>query len=191
MRFRTAILLAAMPLLLPPAGLAQDSINPDAADGGDGTQIVVPPRKPAPAAPTDLRPSTAAPSQIEIDADACRYAVEHVPAADTDYKADVDVNGNPVVPADLAPRSQLKFPSTIPIPITSKVGRLLSASAPTTSTPETTPANPGYRADALIGMVSLSDGRLYFNGQPIGDDADAELAALCRNAAGKKTSGVQ
>lgn len=179
MEIRILILLAVMPLLLTPAGRAQDSINPDAADGSDGTQIVVPQRKPTSAAPTDVRPSAAAPSTIEIDADACRYAIQHVPAPDTEYKADIDVNGNPVAPADVAPRPEFKFPSTIPIPVTSKVGRMLGGAA------------PGYRADAVVGMISVVDGRLYFNGQPIGDDPDAELAALCRNAAGKKTGGAQ
>ena len=179
MRTGISLLLAVIPLLLASAAQAQDSINPDAADGGDGTQIVVPQRKPASPTPTDLRPSAEGPSQLEVDADACRYAVEHVPSADTEYKADVDANGNPVTPADIGPRPQLKFPTTIPIPITSRLGRMLTG------------AGPGYRADAVVGMISLVDGRLYFNGQPIGDDPDAELAALCRNAAGKKTSGAQ
>jgi hypothetical protein len=184
-----SILLAVMPLLLTPSAHAQDSINPDAANEGDGTQIVVPQRKPAPASPTDLRSPAAAPSTIEIDADACRYAVQHVPAADTEYAAGVDVNGNPVAPADLAPRHPMNFPSTIAIPVTSNVARMLGSVAPKATVPTT--AGQGYRADALIGMISLVGGRLSFNGQPIGDDPDVELAALCRNAAGKKNSEAQ
>jgi len=201
MRIPIAIRLAALPLLLAPVLHAQDSINPDAADGGDGTQIVVPQHKPASAPPTDLHSHAAASSPLEIDADACRYAVQHVPAPDVEYTAGVDANGNPVAPADLGPRPPMRFPTTVAIPITSNVARMLSAVRPTTGTTGTTgtatpttttpSTSPAYRADALIGMVSLVDGRLYFNGQPIGDDPDAELAALCRKAAAKEASQAQ
>ena len=178
-----AICLLVLPLLHAPSAHGQDSINPDAAgDEGDGTQIVVPPRKPAsttPVTPTDLHPAATAPPAVQIDADACRYVTQHVPSPDTDYAPDVDVNGNPVTPADAAPRPQLKFPTTMPIPITSKLGRILSS------------GGTGYRADALVGVVSLANGQLSFNGQPIGDDPDVELAALCRKAAHKENSGAR
>ncbi|HLG85788.1 MAG TPA: hypothetical protein VKZ79_01165 [Alphaproteobacteria bacterium] len=179
---KIAISLLSALLMWIPRAFAQDSINPDAAaNEGDGTQIVVPPRKPAPAAPTDLRPSAAASDSagVEIDADACRYVTQHVPSPDTDYVGGVDANGNPVAPAGLAPSAQLKFPSTVVIEVTSNLARMLGRPAPASGTTLGT----GYRADALVGMVSLVEGRLYFNGQPIGDDPDIELAALCRNAA--------
>ena len=181
MRTNIAILLVALSASSPPLASAQDSINPDAASEGDGTQIVVTPRKPVSAAPTDVRPSAPGAGGIEIDADACRYVTQHVPSADTEYVGGVDANGNPVAPADLAPTGELKFPSTVAIPVTSNVGRVLGRSG-------TGSQGTGYRADALVGLVSLVDGRLYFNGQPIGDDPDIELAALCRKAARKEAS---
>ena len=180
MRTKIAISLVAS-LLWSSSAFAQDSINPDAAaDEGDGSQIVVPARKPVSTGPMDVRPPAPAPADVEIDADACRYVTQHVPSADTEYAGGVDANGNPVAPADLAPTAQLKFPSTVAIPITSNIGRMLGRSG-------TSSQAMGYRADALVGMVSLVDGRLYFNGQPIGDDPDVELAALCRKAARKET----
>jgi hypothetical protein len=179
---KIAISLVSASLSWTPLAVAQDSINPDAAvDEGDGTQIVVPPRKPVPNAPTDLRPSAdiSNSAAVEIDADACRYVTQHVPSPDTEYVGGVDADGKPVAPADLAPTTQLKFPSTVAIPVTSNLARMLGRLPPASGTAP----GAGYRADVLVGMVSLVEGRLYFNGQPIGDDPDIELAALCRNAA--------
>ena len=43
------------------------------------------------------------------------------------------------------------------------------------------PATPAlYDADAEVGEVAYRDGRFTFNGQPLQDQAQAELAARCR-----------
>lgn len=221
MRIRLAILLVTLPL----AAFAQDAINPDvinpdATDEGDGTQIVVPQKK-AVSPPTDLRPA-AVPSPVQVDAAACAYATAHVPSPGTNYEPGVDVNGNPVAPADLAPSHPIQFPSRFAIPITSNVAKMLRGTAAATATTARTATTagttttgtattagapaaatgttaggsaPGFRADAYLGMVTVENGRLSYNGQPLGDDPDEELAALCRNAASpaapKMTSGAR
>jgi len=104
--------LALMALAVSTAAPAQnESINPDAGDPGDGTQIVVPQRTTAKPKPASQDGQAKGGNEIKIDAEACRYAVSHVPSADTEYKPGVDADGNPVAPADLENRSQIQFPS--------------------------------------------------------------------------------
>lgn len=47
----------------------------------------------------------------------CQILVEHQPAPDVAYQPGVDVNGNPVVPADVAPTPVQSQPIEIPITI--------------------------------------------------------------------------
>jgi hypothetical protein len=101
----------------------------------------------------------------------CARLVAHRPAADVTYQPGVDVNGQPVVPADLDGGTQIVLPEIIYIPITVDLFDHFGI-----------PADPdNFQADAEVGAVIYRDGRAYFNGQPLQDDAQAELAALCQN----------
>ena len=101
----------------------------------------------------------------------CARLVAHRPAADVTYQPGVDVNGQPVAPADLDGGTQIVLPEIIYIPITVDLFDRFGI-----------PADPdNFQADAEVGAVTYRDGRAYFNGQPLQDDAQAELAALCQN----------
>jgi hypothetical protein len=103
----------------------------------------------------------------------CDRLVEHRPAPDVAYQPGVDVNGTPVAPADLNGGIQIAVPETIRIPITVDLFNRFGI-----------PANPNsFEAEAEVGVVTYRDGRAYFNGQPLQDDAAAELSALCQKAA--------
>ena len=100
----------------------------------------------------------------------CGRLVKHQPAADVAYQPGIDVNGRPVAPADLGDGIQIAVPEVIRIPIEVDLFDRFGI-----------PANPGlYEADAQVGVVIYQGGRAYFNGQPLQDEAMAELAERCQ-----------
>ncbi len=100
----------------------------------------------------------------------CARLVAHVPAPDAAYQPGVDVHGRQVTPADLDGAPRIRLPERILIPI--EIGLLERFGIP---------ANPAlFDADAKIGDVVYRDGRFTFNGQPLQDEAAAELAARCQ-----------
>lgn len=168
MRKQLAFYIAAVAAALSGPAFAQDVINPDGVTESDGTQIVVSPTR-APAKPADIAPAPQADAAtIQIDEAACRYATRHVPSPDTDYKPGADVNGNAVAPADIGEGARIQFPSRFAIPVTTNLAQRLNLPS-------------GFREDAFVGLITVDGGKLSFNGQPIGDDDDAELAVMCRS----------
>ena len=113
--------------------------------------------------------SAVAEEAIVIGEADCRLLTRHVPAADVAYKAGVDVRGNAVASADLG-APQISLPDEISIDVTALVYDLLKTTPP-----------PGLKDTAInLGKVVFRDGRLTYNGQPLGDAADATLIAVCR-----------
>jgi hypothetical protein len=112
---------------------------------------------------------------ITITREGCAALQQYVPAPDVDYRPGVDVDGNAVAPADLNGSPQIKIPDEIAIAITVLLQRKLGI-----------PANPAdYKPEAYIGTVVVKpDGRVYFNNQPLQDDAAFELAQLCQKQGG-------
>jgi len=159
--------LLAVPLIVATldAGAQNESIDPAGAAGGDGTQIVVRPE--AEPAPPAADPPPMEGDTVRIDAAACRYVTAYAPSPDTDYVPGVDVDGKRVAPADLGAGRQIRFPTNFVIPVSFDLARRLGLP-------------PAFEEKAYVGLISVENGRLSFNGQPIGDDSDAELAALCR-----------
>ncbi len=100
----------------------------------------------------------------------CARLVEHVPGPDVAYQPGVDVLGREVAPADLGGAPRIELPETILIDIEVDLFERFGI-----------PANPAlYEADAEVGAVLYQDGRFTFNGQPLQDEAEAELAARCQ-----------
>ena len=100
----------------------------------------------------------------------CARLVAHVPDPDVAYRPGVDAHGREVVPADLGGAPRIELPETILIDI--EIDLLARFGIP---------ANPVlYDPDAEVGEVAYRDGRFTFNGQPLQDQAQAELAARCQ-----------
>jgi|SRR5215468_4447731 len=119
-------------------------------------------------------PARAAERTIAVARSDCELAVRYVPPPGVAYQPGVDVHGNPVVPADLAGGRRLQLPETIPVVITDDLRKRFGL-------PDDSPL---FDSNSFVGIVALrlSDGRLTFNGVPLGDrEADA-LAAMCRDA---------
>ncbi|MBB6251631.1 hypothetical protein [Nitrospirillum iridis] len=115
-------------------------------------------------------PSAGKGPTIAVDPAACQWAVRHEPAPDVAYQPGVDVNGDPVVPADLEGGPRLQVPQRIDIPLTARLASTLPQVAGV--------ARP--RADAYLGVLTVEGDQVLFNGQPLTDPAEEELAALCR-----------
>ena len=102
----------------------------------------------------------------------CSRLVTHVAAADVNYRPGVDVNGNAVAPADLNAQPQIRMPDVISIPVTIDLATNLGIDTP-------------FLARPTVGEVRITrDGRVSFNGQPIGDAAQQELAQRCQRVGG-------
>ncbi|MFM2128955.1 MAG: hypothetical protein RL477_501 [Pseudomonadota bacterium] len=93
-----------------------------------------------------------------------------------DYQPGVDVEGNPVAPADLGGAPPIRLPEIVHIPITVDIAKRFGI--PATSNL--------FKPEAYIGsaQVNLKDGRAWFNGQPLSSDEQHALSRLCMQAGG-------
>lgn len=101
----------------------------------------------------------------------CARLVKHVPAPDVAYRPGVDARGRPVAPADLEGAVRIAPPQTIVLELEVDLQDRFG-----------TPANPDlFEADAQIGQVVVRpDGRAYYNGQPLQDEAAFQLTQRCQ-----------
>ena len=105
---------------------------------------------------------------VQITQADCSRLVTHVASADVAYQPGVDVNGNAVAPADLNSQPQIRVPDVISIPVTIDLATNLGINTP-------------FLARPTVGEVQVtSDGRVTFNGQPVGDQEQHELARRCQ-----------
>lgn len=108
---------------------------------------------------------------VTITKSDCTRLVKHVPAPDVTYRPGVDVYGREVAPADLDGGARIAVPETIQIVIEVDLQDRFGI-----------PANRDvYAADAMIGEVVVdAEGRATFNGQPLQNEAQVELARRCQ-----------
>ncbi len=105
---------------------------------------------------------------VQITRAECDRLAVHTPSADVAYSPGVDVNGNAVAPADLDPQPKIAVPDVISIPVTIDLATNLGIPTP-------------FLARPSVGEVQVTpDGRVTFNGQPVGGDAQQELAKRCQ-----------
>ena len=117
---------------------------------------------------TLLTGNASAQTIVQITRSDCDHLVAHVPASDEAYAPGVDVNGNAVASADLNAQPRVVMPDVISIPVTVDLATNLGIATP-------------FLARPTVGEVQVtSDGRVTFNGQPVGGDAQQELAKRCQ-----------
>ena len=102
----------------------------------------------------------------------CRALVAHTPTDDVAYQPGRDVRGRPVAPADLGSGPVVPDLSTIRIPLTLSLGDVFVLP-------------PAIDADIPLWTLTVeADGRTYLDGQPLHDDAAAQVARICRERFG-------
>ena len=129
-----------------------------------------------------LPASPAAAELVVISRDDCARIAAHTPAPDVAYRPGVDARGRPVAPADLEDNVTLDYGAR---DVVVEIAVPLRA-FPGTPGDETEFSGAGgivdrFDATADIGVVTLRDGLVYFNGQPISSRERELLAAACRD----------
>ncbi len=111
------------------------------------------------------------PLELRISRAACTRLVAHVPGDDVAYRPGVDVRGRPVAPADLEGAPALALPESYRVRIEVDSNDRFGI-----------PAKSGnYDADVAVGEALVeADGRVLFNGQPLGSEAAFDLGRRCR-----------
>ena len=106
--------------------------------------------------------------------DPCDSITAYEPASDVAYHPGVDVDGNPVAPADLdggsgsilGPDHEYSVDVALPL-------------SDVTDTTHGSGAERVADSDVNIGKVTVRDGKVYFNGQLISDERAHALAEAC------------
>ena len=119
-----------------------------------------------------LAATGAAAQTFVIDPATCRALVAHQPAADVAYKPGVDVKGRPVAGADLEPSA----PPVLAKEFTFDLNIDLRGRVPAGS--------PLFQPQLNVGRIALTpDGKIAFNGQPLGNPEQVAIAELCQRRA--------
>jgi hypothetical protein len=109
-------------------------------------------------------------ADIAVTRQDCGRLVRYQPSPGVAYQPGVDAHGQSVVPADIGGGYDIQPPETIVIPIEVLVQDRFAI-----------PANSVlWNAQAEVGVVTVRDGQVYFEGKLLGDPETAALEQLCR-----------
>lgn len=120
---------------------------------------------------------------IRVDTAACRYVTKHVPDADVAYKPGVDVHGNKVAPADIAPPIDYHMEDSMYLRLTLDAAKAFGLKVPNIPTIKqgNNPNVPAVTGETVAGYITFKHGKAYLNNQPLDDAAQGQLAVLCRS----------
>ncbi len=124
----------------------------------------------SPPAPPPGGVSVSADGQVVVSSKACAEVVAHVPDAGVAYTPGVDVNGNPVAPADLPDSASPIAADNFPIFLTLELRRKFRV-------PDRARL---FKLEAVVGLIAVQGNQVFFNGQPIAPGEADLLAAACR-----------
>lgn len=109
------------------------------------------------------------PALAEFDPDDCRIIERHSPDDDVAFEPGVDVDGEPVAPADLPGQRGVEVSGAIAFPVTVDVFERLGVDR-----------TDGVAIEGEIGVLRLEDGQLTFNDLPLESATSGDLAILCQ-----------
>lgn len=113
----------------------------------------------------------------DVDQALCRALTKHTPDANVAYQPGTDVHGKAVAPADLPGQAQMQLPSKIDIPLTLNLAKVMHLNT------NSYPYNQlGTGTEAQLGTLSVEGDKVTFNGQPLSDTQQDNLAVLCMKA---------
>jgi len=108
--------------------------------------------------------------ELKLTKRVCNKAVRHVPTADATYQPGVDVRGRPVAPADIGGGSAIRLPDSYSINLEIDLFQNFGI-----------PLDPRLQGtDLSVGRIDIRGNDVYFNGQPLQDDAERAFVALCQ-----------
>ncbi|HEU0117671.1 MAG TPA: hypothetical protein VFR09_03480 [Alphaproteobacteria bacterium] len=117
----------------------------------------------------------------QTDAALCRALTKHTPSADTNYQPGTDVvNGKAVAPADVPGSPQMQLPSKIDIPLTLQLTKILNLNTSVAPFDKL-----GAGTEAQIGSLQVEGDKVSYNGQPLSDQQQDNLAVLCMKQGAK------
>lgn len=99
-----------------------------------------------------------------------QLVIDHTPDADVAYKPDQDLDMGP--PADIGGTRQIKLPEEIRVPINVDLQKYMGSVG--------NPPLAGLDYGELGSVVVHSDGRMYYNGQPLFDEDAYAIKEACR-----------
>lgn len=103
----------------------------------------------------------------DLDPETCKQLVTHQPAPGVEYKPGIDVQGKPVVEADLT-KPQIAMPEKFSFDLTLDVAAYAGIQVPA-----------GIEGTGKIGAITYENGRFSFDGKPLTGGEEAALVALC------------
>lgn len=105
----------------------------------------------------------------------CDALTAYEPSEDVTYQPGVDVDGNAIAPADLDDSGQLHLAKDreywfdVSVPLNQAIDIDADSSLA-----------PVGQSDIYVGSVSVKDGQVFFDGQPLGSEEAHALAEACR-----------
>ena len=119
-----------------------------------------------------LAAAPAAGQTVVVDTAVCRTLVAHQPSADVAYRPGVDARGRKVAGADL----DSSTPPVLAKEFTFDLNVDLAGRLPAGS--------PLFQPQLNVGRITVApDGRIAFNGQPLGSPERVAIAELCARRA--------
>jgi hypothetical protein len=146
------------------------------------------------ALPAVAQQAQTAPSRVAITPSDCSNIQVYKTPPGVKYQPGVDAQGRAVAPADLGNRQRIEPPKEIVIEITRQLPGLTAGSgaggaakAPGAATGANSGVGSGavanrvqgYDSKAYLGYVTVKDGQVYYNGQPVGDQDARAIAEAC------------
>ena len=104
-----------------------------------------------------------------IDQRLCQALIKHTPNADVTYQPGVDVHGKAVAPADLSGSNTFKLQDSFEIPLTVNLADRLKLRT----------NRLGSNSEISIGTLTVTGDKVLYNGQPLSDEQQDNLAVMC------------
>lgn len=111
--------------------------------------------------------------KLEITRDSCENLNRTGASVPADYQPGVDVRGRPVAGADAGGGAALQLPDEITVPVSVDLAERFNMGPDTAA-----------RAGVFTVTVTVKNGRLRFNGEPPGAEAETAVRRACLDAYG-------
>jgi hypothetical protein len=119
-------------------------------------------------------PTPADTTKLVVSRKDCARLTKHIPRADVEYKAGVDVRGKKVKPADLPGGNPIKMPEQITIDIGFDLADKFGLGT-----------GGKYEGKGYVGKVTVKGDKVYWNDQPLDQRDQQVIADACRKTYGK------